>query len=110
MKPEKGVVRDNPEKYAEKRHSGRSGCRYCTKWDSLTVDSLKKLSAGKLFNDLCGFNKKNKLGLKTPTAEEVKGLGGIAAAPAPQTPETSNRITNQKTWDNEKKNRCGQLK
>ncbi len=39
----------------------------------LTVDSLKKLSAGKLFNDLCGFNKKNKLGLKNPTAEEVKG-------------------------------------
>ena len=38
----------------------------------LTVDSLKKLSAGKLFNDLCGFNKKNKLGLKAPSIDEVK--------------------------------------
>ena len=38
----------------------------------MTVESLRKLSAGKLFNDLCGFNKKNKLGLKNPTADEVK--------------------------------------
>ena len=37
-----------------------------------TVESLKKLTAGKLFNDLCGYNKKNKLGLKNPTADEVK--------------------------------------
>ena len=35
-------------------------------------DRLKTLSAGKLFNDLCGYNKKNKLGLKNPTADEVK--------------------------------------
>ena len=38
----------------------------------LTADSLKKLSPGKFFNDLCGFNKKNKLGLKAPSMEEVK--------------------------------------
>ena len=38
----------------------------------VTVESLKKLSAGKFFNDLCGFNKKNKLGLKAPSMEEVK--------------------------------------
>ncbi len=37
----------------------------------LTVDSLRKLAPGKFFNDLCGFNKKNKLGLKNPTQEEV---------------------------------------
>ena len=37
-----------------------------------TVESLRKLSTGKLFNDLCGFNKKNKLGLKNPTTDEVK--------------------------------------
>ncbi len=37
-----------------------------------TVDSLSKLSHGKLFNDLCGFNKKNKMGLKNPTPDEVK--------------------------------------
>lgn len=36
-----------------------------------TVESLKNLKAGKLFNDLCGYNKKNKLGLTNPTMEEV---------------------------------------
>ncbi len=36
-----------------------------------TVESLKNLKAGKLFNDLCGYNKKNKLGLANPTMEEV---------------------------------------
>jgi lysyl-tRNA synthetase class 2 len=36
-----------------------------------TVASLKSLKAGKLFNDLCGFNKKNKLGLANPTMEDI---------------------------------------
>ena len=36
------------------------------------VEALKKLAPGKFFNDLCGFNKKNKLGLKAPSIEEVK--------------------------------------
>ena len=40
--------------------------------ESRIADSLKKLSPGKFFNDLCGFNKKNKLGLKAPSMEEVK--------------------------------------
>jgi lysyl-tRNA synthetase class 2 len=34
----------------------------------ITVESFQKTAAsggGKLFNDLCGFNKKNKLGLAT---------------------------------------------
>ena len=39
----------------------------------VTVESLRKLAPGKFFNDLCGFNKKNKLGLKAPSMEEVKG-------------------------------------
>jgi lysyl-tRNA synthetase class 2 len=36
------------------------------------VENLKQASAGKLFNDVCGFNKKNKLGLTNPTMDEVK--------------------------------------
>ncbi len=36
------------------------------------ADSLKQVSPGKLFNDLCGFNKKNKLGLTNPTMDDVK--------------------------------------
>lgn len=38
----------------------------------ITVESLRKLAPGKFFNDLCGFNKKNKLGLKAPSIEQVK--------------------------------------
>lgn len=71
MKPEKGVHRDGPEKYAEKGIP-EEWVPALHKMGFLTVESLRKLSAGKLFNDLCGFNKKNKLGLKNPTAEEVK--------------------------------------
>jgi lysyl-tRNA synthetase class 2 len=36
------------------------------------VDSIKQASAGKLFNDLCGYNKKNKLGLTNPSMDDVK--------------------------------------
>ncbi len=36
------------------------------------IENLKQSSAGKLFNDLCGFNKKNKLGLANPTMDDVK--------------------------------------
>ena len=36
------------------------------------IENIKQSSAGKLFNDLCGFNKKNKLGLANPTMDDVK--------------------------------------
>ena len=36
------------------------------------VENLKKVSPGKLFNDMGGFNKKNKLGLTVPILDEVK--------------------------------------
>jgi lysyl-tRNA synthetase class 2 len=36
------------------------------------VELLKQGSAGKLFNDICGYNKKNKLGLSNPSIDEVK--------------------------------------
>ncbi|HNX55323.1 MAG TPA: lysine--tRNA ligase [Prolixibacteraceae bacterium] len=35
------------------------------------VKDLKEIKIGKFFNDICGFNKKNKLGLNNPTLEEV---------------------------------------
>jgi len=37
----------------------------------LTVESLRPLNPNKLHQELCGFNKKNKLGLQNPTLEEV---------------------------------------
>ena len=37
-----------------------------------TLDSLKRVEKHtKLHQDLCGYNKKNKLGLKNPSQEEV---------------------------------------
>lgn len=39
----------------------------------LTAEAMKNTGAGKLHNDLCGFNKKNKLGFANPSQDEVKG-------------------------------------
>jgi lysyl-tRNA synthetase class 2 len=36
-----------------------------------TVEQLKESNPNKLFNDLCGYNKKNKLGLKNPAKDDV---------------------------------------
>jgi lysyl-tRNA synthetase class 2 len=38
----------------------------------ITVESIKSVSPGKLFNDLCGANKKYKLGLNNPSMDDVK--------------------------------------
>ena len=46
------------------------------KMSLLTVEAMRKIAPGKLFNDLCGFNKKNKLGLKNPTIEDVRSWIG----------------------------------
>ena len=71
MRPQKGAVKDDELKYTEKGIAPE-WVPVLQKMGYVTVDSLKKLSAGKLFNDLCGFNKKNKLGLKNPTMDEVR--------------------------------------
>lgn len=71
MKPEKGAVKDSVERY-EELGIPAEWVPVLQKMGFTTIDALKKLAAGKLFNDLCGFNKKNKLGLKNPTADEVK--------------------------------------
>ncbi len=71
MRPQKGAVKDDEQKYTEKGIAPE-WVPVLQKMGYVTVDSLKKLSAGKLFNDICGFNKKNKLGLKNPTMDEVR--------------------------------------
>ena len=72
MRPEKKARRDTeaefgavgvPAQWVEVLH----------KMGYLTVEAMQKLSPGKLFNDLCGFNKKNKLGLVNPSMDDVKG-------------------------------------
>ena len=71
MKPEKKVVKDGPEKYVE--------IGVPTEWveplQKLGFDMVAKLkdaNVNKLHQDLCGYNKKNKLGLTNPTKEAVE--------------------------------------
>lgn len=71
MRPEKKVVRDEPEVYAALGVPAE-WVAVLQKMGYVTAASLGGLAPGKLFNDLCGFNKKNKLGLKNPSADEVK--------------------------------------
>ncbi len=71
MRPEKKVVSDPIEAYTAIGVS-EEWVPVIQKMGYITVESLKKLPAGKFFNELCGFNKKNKLGLKAPSMDEVK--------------------------------------
>lgn len=71
MKPEKKAAEDGAEKYEE--------LGVPTEWVDVlkklgfkTIASLEEIKPGKLFNDLCGYNKKNKLGLTAPTMDAVK--------------------------------------
>ncbi|MDR0713096.1 MAG: lysine--tRNA ligase [Bacteroidales bacterium] len=70
MKPEKKARIDPPEAYMA-AGIPEEWIAPLQQLGFLTVDSLKSASAGKLFNDLCGFNKKNRLGLKNPGTDEV---------------------------------------
>ncbi|MCC8089636.1 MAG: lysine--tRNA ligase [Rikenellaceae bacterium] len=71
MRPEKKAVADPVEKYIEAGIPAE-WAEVLQKMGYITVESVRKLAPGKLFNDLCGFNKKNKLGLKNPTADDVR--------------------------------------
>ncbi len=69
MRPEKKVVADDAALYVE-AGIPEEWVAHIQKMGYITVESFRNTAAnggGKLFNDLCGFNKKNKLGL--PTAE-----------------------------------------
>ncbi|MBQ8437174.1 MAG: lysine--tRNA ligase [Alistipes sp.] len=69
MRPEKKVVADDAALYVE-AGIPEEWVAPIQKMGYITVESFRNTAAnggGKLFNDLCGFNKKNKLGL--PTAD-----------------------------------------
>ncbi len=86
MRPEKTARRDDaacfatvgvPEEWVAPLH----------KLGVLTVEALASApSAGKLQQDLCGLNKKFKLGLAAPTVDDVKAWVAAAAAVAPEAP------------------------
>ena len=67
MRPEKKVVADDAALYTEAGIPAE-WVEPIQKMGYITVESFRNTAAnggGKLFNDLCGFNKKNKLGLAT---------------------------------------------
>ncbi len=71
MRPEKKAVVDSVEKYVE--HGVPDiWVPLIQKSGFTTVASLKGTNANKLFNDLCGVNKKSKLNLPNPTLDQVK--------------------------------------
>lgn len=70
MRPEKKASKSTPEEY--------QALGIPEEWIAViqklhpTIVLLKEVIPSKLFNDLCGYNKKNKLGLKNPTMDEIK--------------------------------------
>ncbi|HDP74661.1 MAG TPA: lysine--tRNA ligase [Bacteroidales bacterium] len=71
MRPEKKPQKDKAEAYAQKGIPA-DWVLVLQKMGFNSVASLSGVPAGKLFNDLCGYNKKNKLGLPNPTMDDVK--------------------------------------
>ncbi|NVO10923.1 MAG: lysine--tRNA ligase [Bacteroidales bacterium] len=71
MRPEKKAVKDSDEAYTAKGIPAE-WVPVLQKMSFTTVASLSNVAPGKLFNDICGFNKKNKLGLQNPSMEDVK--------------------------------------
>ncbi|MBK9390318.1 MAG: lysine--tRNA ligase [Bacteroidetes bacterium] len=73
MKPEKKAPSaDSDEKYTEKGIP-QEWIEPLKKLGFTTVEKLKEVEKHtKLHQDLCGFNKKNKLGLQNPTQDDVK--------------------------------------
>jgi lysyl-tRNA synthetase, class II len=77
MKPEKTSVSDPVEKYTEKGIP-QEWVEPLKKLGFTTIAKLKEVDKHtKLHQDLCGFNKKNKLGLQNPTQEDVKSWIGL---------------------------------
>jgi lysyl-tRNA synthetase, class II len=71
MRPEKKAQKDNDDAYVA-LGIPVAWIPVIQKMGYTKIDSLKQVSPGKFFNDLCGFNKKNKLGLANPSMEDVK--------------------------------------
>lgn len=72
MKPEKKAVIDPDEKF-EELGMPKEWIEVVKKAGFLTVEALKAVeNPNKLHQQLCGINKKDKLGLAAPTPEDVK--------------------------------------
>jgi lysyl-tRNA synthetase class 2 len=76
MKPEKKAKQDTAEEFVAAGIPAE-WAEPLQKLGFQTTESLKTAAIGKLFNDLCGYNKKNKLGLKNPSMDELKSWCAI---------------------------------
>ena len=79
MRPEKTEKRDKPEAFTALGVEA-DWVAPLQKAGMLTVETLGRAQAGKLFQDLCGINKKFKLGLKNPTPAQLQEWIDRAAA------------------------------
>jgi lysyl-tRNA synthetase class 2 len=70
MRPEKNAVKDADEVYTAAGIPAE-WVPVLRKMGFETMDALRKVAPSKLFNDMCGYNKKNKTGLKNPSLDEV---------------------------------------
>lgn len=70
MKPEKVAKKDGPEKFVALGMS-TEWAEVIMKTGIQTVDGLKGLNPNKFHQDICGYNKKNKLELTNPSKEDV---------------------------------------
>lgn len=71
MKPEKKIQKDSDEMFIS-RGIPAEWVPIIQKMGYMTIDELKKSNPNKLHQDLCGMNKKHKLGLENPKSEDVK--------------------------------------
>ena len=71
MRPEKKAQHDDKERFKE-LGIPEEWVAVIQKSGYLTVDKLKEAKPGKLHNEICGINKKHKLGLTNPSLDQVK--------------------------------------
>jgi lysyl-tRNA synthetase class 2 len=71
MRPEKKVQQDDDSKFTE-LGIAPEWVDVVKKLGFITVNKLKEANPNKLHQDLCGMNKKHKLGLTNPKPEDVK--------------------------------------
>jgi lysyl-tRNA synthetase class 2 len=70
MKPEKSSQKDDITKYTE-RGIPHEWAEVLQEMGYTTIAKLKEVKHTKLHQDLCGFNKKNKLGYTNPSQDDV---------------------------------------
>ena len=71
MRPEKTAKKDSADKYAA-AGINKDWVAALQKAGYLTVESLREANPNKVRQEMCELNKKYKLGLENPSAEEVE--------------------------------------